>query len=553
MFYTVSCLERRLPVMVHHTTNGARSYQGLQLNAGQSRRRPSRGSTSNRNCTSLQLNDFYQNTNITFNSPSQPRISDRISKSISTGRGQAPWGTSTRRLFNQHHARLDTAGERPLRLLDSFSPEALRTPGSYSSVRMAKDETEELIELINDVSVVEFLRHQPRPASRQSSKSPSCRGVQPKATNGTPILDLPLEMILRIAWHLRPADQAALYMSSKALLRCLHGYLRPMNPMHLTAFLQTLERDTGVGNHLYYCSFCIHLHKFDPYWGIINWQAGPRQAKQCRWWTKPRAINLKPHGWYVFITNLFPSAVRIHYYHGRLVMNRHRRGAPSGLPLERLQIERLTWTCMGVPQGGNVVRTAKMEPQVISDELFLCITTTVTAANGGGCSLEKLRAHVAALNLQVCGHEAMILKTPRHCISPTWLLAFYEQWRPAMAGNMAIAAWESCPSSRTPVVVSSCGACATDTVSWYEMPEDAGPVDSTGKQWVFTLKSYHQLGPCRRPTDFQRRGFIWRGWEAETFRPRAYREPIRDMVAFPHGSVMVRWRVRDTRAFDFSS
>ncbi|KAF3354312.1 hypothetical protein VdG1_07777 [Verticillium dahliae VDG1] len=364
----------------------------------------------------------------------------------------------------------------------------LETHNTRSSVKMAKDETEELIELIKDMSVVEFLRHQLRPASRQSSASPSCPAVQPKATKGTPILDLPLEMILRIAWHLRPADQAALSMSSKVLLRCLEGRLQPMNTMHRKTFLQTLERDPGVGNHLYYCTFCIRLHRFDPCWGIINWQASPRQAKQCRWWTKPRAINLRPHGWYVFITNLFPSAVRIHYYHGRLVMNRHRRGAPSGLPLERLQVKRLTWTCMGVPQGGSVVRTAEMEPQVISDELFLCSTTTVTAANGGGCSLDKLRAHVAALDLQ----------------------------------------------------------------SWYEMQEDAGPGDSTGKQWVFTLKSYHQLGPCRRPMDFQRRGFMWRGWEAEAFRPRAYREPVRDMVAFPHGSVMVRWRVRDTRAFDFS-
>ncbi|PNH72944.1 hypothetical protein VD0001_g4626 [Verticillium dahliae] len=428
----------------------------------------------------------------------------------------------------------------------------LETHNTRSSVKMAKDETEELIELIKDMSVVEFLRHQLRPASRQSSASPSCPAVQPKATKGTPILDLPLEMILRIAWHLRPADQAALSMSSKVLLRCLEGRLQPMNTMHRKTFLQTLERDPGVGNHLYYCTFCIRLHRFDPYWGVINWQAGPRQAKQCRWWTKPRAINLRPHGWYVFITNLFPSAVRIHYYHGRLVMNRHRRGAPSGLPLERLQVKRLTWTCMGVPQGGSVVRTAEMEPQVISDELFLCSTTTVTAANGGGCSLDKLRAHVAALDLQVCGHEAMILKTPRHRISPTWLLDLYEQWRPGAAGSRAIAAWSPCPSSRTPIVVSSCGACATDTESWYEMQEDAGPGDSTGKQWVFTLKSYHQLGPCRRPMDFQRRGFMWRGWEAEAFRPRAYREPVRDMVAFPHGSVMVRWRVRDTRAFDFS-
>ncbi|KAM0279912.1 hypothetical protein ACHAQH_004353 [Verticillium albo-atrum] len=306
---------------------------------------------------------------------------------------------------------------------------------------MAKDSTEELIELINDPLVIEFLRQQPRPASPQPPKPARPSAKQSKLSSGAPLLELPLEMILRIAAHLPPSDQASLYITSKALFRTLAGRRCPLDNETQKIFLETLERDPGVGDRLYYCEICTRLHRYDAWWGVTNWQADPTQAKQCLWSPQPRYANFRPSGWYVFCTALFPSVVRVDYHHGRLVMNRHRRGAPNGLPLDRMRIEKQSWTSVGSEQDGCMVRTAEMEPRIIDDELFLSITATVTAAEGRGCSLEALRAHVTALNLRVCNHEATGLGMPRHDFSPTWLLRKYERWRPSTAGNPAITAW----------------------------------------------------------------------------------------------------------------
>ncbi|KAM0324370.1 hypothetical protein ACHAQA_008151 [Verticillium albo-atrum] len=358
-------------------------------------------------------------------------------------------------------------------------------------------------------------------------------------------------MILRITRSLYTADKAAFFITCKALF-CVAG--RAPTPLHGTArrvLLRTLERDPGVGDHLYYCGFCIQLHRFDPWWGPQDWHVDPAQAKACAGWFHPTNVMYKPHSWYAFSTTLFPHAVRVGYRHGRLVMNRHRHGAPCGLPLERLRIDQVSWTCGTWPEN-RLARTAAMEPRILNGELFLAITSTVTAVDSR-CSLQELREIIKALDIRVCSHGGMKLTTPRHDFKPAWLLGLYERWRPVPASRAPFLAWAPYMSSRTRRTVDSCGACTTDAMSWYELRAEEGKGIGVGPshRWMFTLETYHQLGPCWRPEDFERRGFLWCGWEEEAFRPRDYREPVRDMVAHPEGAVLVRWQVGDARLLDF--
>lgn len=136
-----------------------------------------------------------------------------------------------------------------------------------------------------------------------------------RSLSHSPILNLPLEIVLMIATHLDGCSLLTLTLTCKSF----HGLWETHNlPLRLTEkeqLLALLEKDNPF---LYCCHYCMKLHRWHGRWNrsIAEWRY---ESLPC----KRRSDNHL----------ILPRYHQIPYYYARLVMNRHLYGYKHGLPL----------------------------------------------------------------------------------------------------------------------------------------------------------------------------------------------------------------------------
>lgn len=194
------------------------------------------------------------------------------------------------------------------------------------------------------------------------------------------LLQLPAELVLAIADFLAPEDAAVLSLTCKCLFHTLSSPpLRSLAAAPREHLLLRLERDLGASH--FYCSYCSKLHCFLSLPG----------CREIRMPVSDRCTGMKfqPIGLLYWLT----------YYHGRLVMNRHFYGAPSGLPLESLSavvvghLANYHWHC-GVPWW-----TAEFTGAIIQDELLIHAKHVLEST-----TLDALWSHVEEQYHFICRH-----------------------------------------------------------------------------------------------------------------------------------------------------
>jgi hypothetical protein len=86
-----------------------------------------------------------------------------------------------------------------------------------------------------------------------------------------PFLNLPVELVIRITFHLSstPESILALSLTCKSLFHVLQGdVVKYRNQQCRQNLLLLLEKD--LGERVFYCSVCRQLHTFSAWWSPVN-------------------------------------------------------------------------------------------------------------------------------------------------------------------------------------------------------------------------------------------------------------------------------------------
>lgn len=311
------------------------------------------------------------------------------------------------------------------------------------------------------------------------------------------LLQLPVELLLIIAEFLPLEDAAALSLTSKRFFHALSPpRLRSLATSPREELLLRLECDLGASH--FYCSYCSKLHCFLslPRCHEIRMPEGDR----CT------GMDFQPSGILYWLT----------YYHGRLVMNRHFYGAPSGLPLESLSAVVVGHFANSNWRRGIPWWAAEFKGAIIQDKLVMHVKHVLEST-----SLDALWADVEEQYHFICLH----LKTY------DW--AMYQSCQRGTAHG-------SDHQSTDAILYGSgsCSECPTDYTVEVTKTEAHGKTSHK-----ITVYGYHLMGSFRSHHDRNWRGMINQSLPGEslaifngTFVPR-----YRDQVQVPTGFVRKQW------------
>lgn len=318
---------------------------------------------------------------------------------------------------------------------------------------------------------------------------------------GSILMGLPIDILEEIFKALEPDACMAFALVCRGLsdhffVRARDRFTSAGREYHL-AVQHFLEKDIGDRE-----LFCVSCRAFIPF--RKDWRAGiPRYSSQdgpgfcnCLFHQMPRDPRETCLG--MACRSFGPDILgyQIPFHLARVVMNRHRFGAPRGLPLSCLEADITTNTCQD-----HLIWKEKWKARIIEDELFLCATHVLRQADQG-ISAEVLRDTL---------HQSKCYAVCEHLYT----------WKRIGLGEFDVVApldeRHGGPITEKNVFVPcrdvqrSCEVCLTDYTTTIEWKQEAGagliqPGNSTTPSpggWIVTITTYHQLGHCRSAYDWK--------------------------------------------------
>lgn len=311
------------------------------------------------------------------------------------------------------------------------------------------------------------------------------------------LLQLPVELILSITDFLPAEDAAVLSLTCKCLFQTLSSQLlHSLAAAPREELLLRLERDLGASH--FYCSYCSKLHCFLSLPGCRELRMP--ESDRCT------GMVFQPSNYQYWLP----------YYHGRLVMNRHFYGAPSGLPLETLSAVVLGLCADYHWRRGAPWWTAEFTGAIIQDELVLHAKHVLEST-----SLNALWVHVEEQYHCICHHlETYNWTMYRSCQQKTRKDSSHRSAQAVQYGS------------------GSCSECPTDYTVEVTKTEAQ---DRTSHK--ITVYSYHLMGSFRSHHDRNWRGMTDQSMDGEneaiisgTYVPGDW-----DQLKVPPGFVRKKW------------
>lgn len=301
-------------------------------------------------------------------------------------------------------------------------------------------------------------------------------------------LDIPGEIIIMITRHLDSVSRLSLDLTCQNFY-----YLAQAVELSISEkreLLLLIEEDAA---HLYFCHFCVKLHRWHAAWYSDSYYRRrdfSRQAQDCcRMMQMLKTLR----------------SFELPYPLARVVMNRHFYGVAHGVPPQTIAVN-YGW------RKDDTKFHKKWDARVIDDQLILSSVLTITA-NGDGM---MLRRHVDSCRSQLCPHIDIgdNERKPRP---------------PELVKNGCLHYFTPCHQS-----IKSCILCFTDCC-----------IDITAhkNKWIITLTTYHLLGSVRSPFDCK--------WSSAMTR---YANETGPKVVFPEehrpGSVRHMWSKADDKVLE---
>lgn len=348
----------------------------------------------------------------------------------------------------------------------------------------------------------------------QSHSRYSLRTRRRQAISPPPLFNLPIELCLLVAQHLRDTPECifTLALTCKTLYTLLLPEAPILTRQQRESFLLLLERDPSIGGQFYFCAICRILHRFSPSWSPLTrehtfFNRAHRYMRPCYADTS------------FYLENWIYA---LGYHHARLVTNRHLYGAPCGLPLSSLEVASVRYT-----QTAPYWKQSLCRARIVDDELFLCVTHTIDSLERPVTEHDLRAAIDLGYHYSICRHVDPAYNVPALNLPP----------QQSRSGTQEL--FSECLD-----VAGSCHLCLTDfytTVEHNTAPDRAlvGFWDCfrgfATSGWVITIVSYHQFGSCRSPDSWK--------WRVMVERNRLIKDKLdcRDNSCYPPGSIRAKW------------
>ncbi|UKZ73609.1 hypothetical protein TrVFT333_001257 [Trichoderma virens FT-333] len=311
------------------------------------------------------------------------------------------------------------------------------------------------------------------------------------APQGTPILDVPSDILLLIGDYLNDSEILSFKLTCRSTYALFPQTFKALPPYLKKRFLPMIEKDP-LGKGTVYCHPCNRLHPFVETTGP---QSGPElgvDGKRLKCMSRDR---FSPTG----------NPFTLSYIHARLAMNRHLYGPEYGIPLANLCTEQSERRDLMTVQ-------CSTSAKIMDDELFLQRTYVLTVAGG---DVAEFRKCTGARDFKLCEHTSFFPATSpfRHSI-PELLK------KPATGGDGLV------PCCEAP---GSCGLCLMDY--------DITIQPCADESYRIVIRATHQVGACRSPRDWKWARF------SECYRVHIFypSRPNRRGSAYRPGSLHKQW------------
>lgn len=305
------------------------------------------------------------------------------------------------------------------------------------------------------------------------------------------LLYFPNDVLLCVKDHLPKVDRLMLSLTCKDMHEMCGKVARNLTRTEREDVYERLGRD---GPKLFHCFRCNRMHTFAADTGPVKQEETehPTATKRHRQdeWTP---LNGLYHSFYsneYSIDDSFSSeeqlrnrnqnrseaagaitTYNLHFHHAQLVMLRHRRGAPYGIPVSNLEAN------IRKRYDNGVKIEESWRPRIINDELYLAVTHVIS--HEFASESNPLPEMLHAQPHRICKHHTTI----------------YNPYRSSVNADVPIS-----PDFRKQFDLSICRRCLTEWESeiWYE--------PRVG--WIIKIQAYHQLGQCNSPEEDKWRAFI---------------------------------------------
>ncbi|KAK5993620.1 hypothetical protein PT974_07054 [Cladobotryum mycophilum] len=321
------------------------------------------------------------------------------------------------------------------------------------------------------------------------------------------LLNQTTDVLLQIALHLDDASAICLSLTCKDVFALLDEVKpccrRNLSSQDRETLLQLLEKDPSIGDKFYFCHHCNKLHPFSV--SKKPWVPdGNKLQLRSYLWNRKRQQLVHRHA--------KSEHALFGYAHARLVMNRHFYGAPCGLPLDILMMDRPICKLKGAGLLDQFT-TAK----IIDDQLFLTYTQKFTLKTAN-VSPEELWYIFCNSQLQICNHVDYNRVT-----RPYNSLVEDTRVDPSANGKIAFPNTEDI----------RCGFCKHCLTDFEAILHKEGGHGAGSEAWCsVTITSYHQLGRCRMQRNPEALGVFSKN-ESGMY--------IRDLILDAPGAIRNRW------------
>ncbi|KAL6884287.1 hypothetical protein HDV57DRAFT_452087 [Trichoderma longibrachiatum] len=316
------------------------------------------------------------------------------------------------------------------------------------------------------------------------------------APKGTPILNVPSDVLLLIGDHLQDSDVLSFKLACRSTFALFPHTYKTLSPCAKQEFLANIERDP-LGKGTVLCHVCNKLHPFQETTGPhpkveVDDDAG-KSLKAGKCVSRDR---FSPAG----------NPFTLSYTHARLAMNRHFYGPGHGIPLANLCVEQ-------TERRDVMAIRCSTSAKIMDDELFLRRTYVLTVADA---DVAEFRSRTGAHDLRLCEHTSLFAAASpfRHFIPEL-------QEKPAAGGDDGLVPCREAPGS--------CGLCLMDYDITIEHCADAA--------YRIVIRATHQLGSCRSPRDWKWARFT-ECYRMHVFYPS---RPNRRGSVYGPGDVQKRW------------
>ncbi|KAL7949954.1 hypothetical protein V8C42DRAFT_309064 [Trichoderma barbatum] len=311
------------------------------------------------------------------------------------------------------------------------------------------------------------------------------------APQGTPILDVPSDVLLLIGDYLNDSEILSLKLTCRSTYALFPQTYKALPPYLKKRFLPLIEKDP-LGKGTVHCHTCNKLHFFDETTGPHSGSELAAAGKTLKCMSRDR---FSPAG----------NPFALNYTHARLALNRHLYGPEYGIPLANL--------CTEQSEHRDVMTLrCSTSAKILDDELFLQRTYALTVTGG---DVAEFRRHTGSRDFKLCEHTSLFPAASPFRQSIPQLLK-----KPPTGGDGLV------PCREAP---GSCGLCLMDYDITIQPCADAS--------YSIVIRATHQLGSCRSPRDWKWARFT-ECHRIHIFYPS---RPNRRGSVYGPGSVHKRW------------